>query len=84
MNDAIISVIRTVVPAAVASVLAWAAGKVGFNGPLPDVSEFAVVVVLFLYYGVVRAIESKVPWFGIFLGWPKPPVYTDPPKSARS
>lgn len=75
LNDALIGFIRTAVPAAVGTLLAYVAAKTGVTEPLPDVGPFAVAVATAGYWVVVRYLESKVPSLGWLLGYAKPPTY---------
>ncbi len=79
MNDFVISLIRTWVPAAVAAVVAYVITLgVEFDAAAEaQVSAAAVLVVSALYYGVVRALENKWPAFGRLLGVAKAPTYTE-------
>lgn len=77
MNDYIISLIRTVVPIGLGIVVAWLA-NVGVDIDETEVIQAVTGVVIALYYGLVRALETKFPWIGWFLGMPKPPVYNQP------
>ena len=77
MNDFVVSLIRTWVPAAVAAVVAYVITLgVEFDAAAEaQVSAAAVLVVSALYYGVVRALENKWPAFGRLLGIAKTPTY---------
>ena len=86
LTDYIVSLIRTYVPAAVAGLVAWLAAN--YNIVLPDDTSAALALgvaglVLAVYYGLVRALEQRWPWFGKLLGASKQPVYT-PRSVARS
>lgn len=74
MNDSVIAVIRTVIPAVAGLIIAGLA-NIGI-----DVDQTALVavlngVVIGLYYIVVRWLEKRIPWMGWLLGYPKPPTY---------
>lgn len=75
------SVIRTLVPSLVASVVTW----LGVNWGVvvsDNTSATAITFVTFLlasgYYLVARTLESKFPQLGVLLGIPKRPVYVAP------
>lgn len=73
-----VSVIRTVVPAAVAAVLGWLSTEA--NVVVDEESSQAVinafnVILTTIYYIVIRFLEGRVPGFGWLLGSPNPPVY---------
>lgn len=79
MNDIITSWIRTVVPAAVGTVVAWLGTQ--FEVVLDEQTRTGLVMgtaglITAVYYGVVRVIETKVPSVGILLGSRKQPSYT--------
>ena len=78
MSDYLISMIRTVVPVGVGAVLSWLAVRAGIvvdeqtkAGLLVAFTGLAVAV----YYGVVRALELRWPWFGRLLGSKAAPTY---------
>lgn len=78
VSDALIGLIRTAVPAAAGSVLAYLAQAAGLTEPLPDLvatSEVFTVLVIAAYWRVVHAAEKRVPWLGILLGYPVRPKY---------
>lgn len=78
MTDYGRSMIRTVVPLLVGTVVAWLASRgitVDQNTLLPAVDAIVVA----LYYGVVRWAESRWPQAGWLLGVPGAPSYA--PKS---
>lgn len=87
MSDLIISYIRTYVPKLVAVAVSWVAIHWGIVVPESISGELAVLLtgaVFAVYYGVVRALEARWPWFGKLLGRKAAPVYgTDPPESAQ-
>lgn len=77
MNNVVISLIRTWTTIVVGAVAAWLTAR-GFN--LDPATQSAVVAALTggiaaVYYGLVRLIESKVPWLGFLLGHTAKPVY---------
>jgi hypothetical protein len=74
MSDAIVSLIRTIVPVIVGLVLAGLI-KLGI-----EVDETALATVfdgllIGLYYALARWLESKWPSLGWLLGAPKQPTY---------
>ncbi len=81
MNDYVLSLVRTWVPIGVAWVLTYAAVRWGvvldedISGQL---ATGATAVVAALYYALVRALETRWPWFGKLLGRAKPPAYVAP------
>lgn len=78
MKDYGVSLIRTVVPAAVGAFLAWLAGQLGIvidEGDALAVGAVATAVATGAWYVVVRFLEQKVPALGWLLGLPKPPSY---------
>lgn len=82
MNDYLISLIRTAVPSAVGAVLSWA--LVNFGLSVDDDTKIALITgltgaIITIYYALVRALETKFPWVGSFLGAPKAPAYKGTP-----
>ena len=78
MNDYVLSLIRTWVPVAVGAALTWLA--MHFEIVLdPDTSAQAAAVltaaVVAGYYALVRALETRWPWFGKLLGRQVQPEY---------
>lgn len=73
-----VSLIRTIVPVLVASGLTWLSVR---SGLVLDEDTSAQVVVavtgaaVTLYYGIVRLLEQRYPWFGVLLGSRKQPTY---------
>jgi hypothetical protein len=83
MNDYVLSLIRTWTPIAVGAVLSWLAVKYGLALPESISNEVTVAltgVVIAAYYGIVRALEKRWPWFGKLLGAAKKPIYAEPPR----
>ncbi len=79
LGDIAVSIIRTVVPGIIGTLIAWLVTR-GF-----DLSSYENAVNLYLvpaciagYYSLVRVIEKNVPAFGVLLGYKRPPVYIDP------
>lgn len=74
MNDYFVSLIRTVVPVAVGSLLGWLAVR-GFEVPEGPVREAVVGLCIAGYYAAVRAAERRWPALGVLLGRRAEPVY---------
>jgi hypothetical protein len=77
MSAAIISLIRTWVPVAVGSLVAW---LISIGIELDPEAETGLVVgltgvVIAAYYGIVRWLERRWPWIGVLLGVPAAPSY---------
>jgi len=88
MGAGILSIIRTWVPVGVGAALTWLAANLGIVLD-DDMSSTAAVVatalVVAAYYALVRALESRWPWFGVLLGAARKPVYVEPvPDAVRS
>ena len=76
MNDYLIAIIRTIVPAVVGLLIAQAA-RAGFDIPQ---AELVVVVEAFcigVYYVAVRYAESIYPGLGVLLGVSREPSYNE-------
>jgi hypothetical protein len=78
MSAAIISLIRTWVPVAVGSLVAW---LISIGIELDPEAETGLVVgltgvVIAAYYGIVRWLERRWPWIGVLLGVPAAPSYS--------
>lgn len=81
LSDYLVSLWRTIVPTGVAALLTWLAVNYGIVLDENTSAQLAVGVtglVLAVYYGVVRALETRWPWFGKLLGTSKQPVYDEP------
>lgn len=81
LHDYLISLIRTVVPAAVGLVLAWLARKTGIVLPEDLSAELTLTVAgvaIGAYYAAVRALEVRWPWVGRLLGSRRQPTYVRP------
>lgn len=80
-HDTMIALIRTFVPAAIGSAIAWGIDQ-GVTIPEDAQSQLTVALVticITLYYALVTLLERKVnPAFGWLLGAPKAPTYTPP------
>jgi hypothetical protein len=80
MSDGIISAIRTYVPIAVGAVVAFLAER--YNILIDEETSMALVTALggllaILYWTLVRLAASKLPWFGVLLGYNVEPKYND-------
>jgi hypothetical protein len=78
LNDYLLSIVRTYVPVGVGAVLTYLATH--FNVVLPEDASAGLLigatgVVVGLYYGLVRALETKWPVFGKLLGKQAQPEY---------
>ena len=77
MNPFIASLIRTVVPVIVGAVITWLAG-IGLNLDVAGQEGLALTLTVIFtaaYYFVVRFIEERVPWVGVFLGYANAPAF---------
>jgi len=78
MNDAIIALIRTIVPIAVGSVIAWLSLR-GVN-LAPETATATTTALTGLlsgaYYAVVKLLSDNFPWMGWLLGYAAQPSYT--------
>lgn len=72
------SLVRTLVPIIIGPVVA----RLGINPEDPTVLLLASGTISYLYYVLVRVLETKAPQLGYFLGVAKSPVYS--PKSQVS
>lgn len=78
MNDFAVSLIRTWTPILVGMAITWISQSLGVD---IDSTEAAVAVtglVVAVYYGVVRWLETRYPSVGILLGSRQTPAYTEP------
>lgn len=69
------SLVRTIVPMIVGALAAWLLEKWGVTLPLEPTTETLTVVLSALYYSAIRALESRWPWLGAFLGSLSTPHY---------
>jgi hypothetical protein len=78
MRDFWISVVRSIVPAAVTAVVGWLA-QWGITVDSTGIGGLEAALFAFgysAYYGAVRLLEIHVkPWFGWLLGHPAKPKY---------
>ena len=75
MHDQIISLIRTFIPA-LAGLLIAAAAQIGIDLDNDALVALLSSVVIGLYYGLVRVLETRVhAGFDWLLGAPKTPTY---------
>lgn len=78
MSDFLLSLIRTYVPIAVGGVLGYLTAK-GINIPEEVQVQASIALtglITALYYGIVRALETRWPKIGVLLGSTKTPEYT--------
>lgn len=78
MSDLVLSYIRTYVPLGVGALLSYLAVRYGIGLPEDASAQLAIgatALVTAAYYGVVRLLEKRWPWFGTLLGAAKKPVY---------
>lgn len=81
MSDLLLSYIRTYVPLGVGAGLTYLAVRFGLVLPEDISSEVAIgatALVVAGYYGLVRTLERRWPWFGKLLGSAKKPEYVAP------
>jgi len=76
LSDYGTSVVRTVVPFIVGTVIAWGV-KAGLDLDATAVTPIATIVVGAAYYAIVRKIEDNHPEVGKLLGKAAAPVYGD-------
>ena len=80
-SDMFIALIRTFVPAAIGSAIAWGIDQ-GITIPEDTQTQLTaalVTICITLYYALVTLLERKVnPAFGWLLGAPKAPTYAPP------
>lgn len=77
-NDKVLAYIRTYVPYAIGAALAWllAVVHLDLTGEFQLVAvTFAVALTTNVYYWLIRVLEVRFPWIGVFLGFPKQPEY---------
>ncbi|WP_213451602.1 hypothetical protein [Rhizomonospora bruguierae] len=78
MSDHLVSLIRTYVPIAVGSALAWLASTLGVvlgDDASTALTVGVVALATAIYYAVARALESRWPALGVLLGAARPPTY---------
>lgn len=81
LRDYLVSLIRTMVPAGVGAVLALLASRWGIvldEQSSAQAIAAATALALVAYYAIVRALESRWPWFGKLLGHAEQPAYGGP------
>lgn len=77
------SIVRTVVPALVGTLIVLAArAGLDITGDT-TVTELITLAVSGAYYAVVRGLEQIRPWFGWLLGWASQPTYKAVRRSGR-
>lgn len=78
-DDRVLAYVRTYVPYAIGSIVAWLAAHtlLDFTGPAQlAATAFAIAIGQNLYYLVIRWAEERMPFLGALLGWPRAPRYT--------
>lgn len=76
MSDIIISIIRTVVPAAVGAGLTWLADRLGIvDLDVDGAVAIVTTIVIAAYYAGARALEERNPSLGVLLGSRQVPTY---------
>lgn len=78
LSDTIVSFLRTWTPVLVGSLLTWLGDSFGIileGDPSTALVVGVTGLVIALYYGLVRILESRWPWFGVLLGSRKQPAY---------
>jgi len=81
VNNYLLSLLRTAVPAAIGALLSWLAVEHGIVVPEGLSNEATIWLtggVVTLYYGIVRALEKRWPRIGILLGAARKPLYVEP------
>lgn len=74
MSDQVVSLIRTVVPVIVGSLLTWLAGRgIALDGAA--VTPAVTTLIIGVYYAAVRWAEVRWPRAGWLLGVARPPSY---------
>lgn len=77
-NDKVLGFIRTYIPYGISALLAWLLLNTGLDltGEVQvALVTLTVALVTNAYYLLIRLVESRWPWVGVFLGWPKAPEY---------
>lgn len=80
LHDYFTSLIRTAVPTVIASGVTWLATRYNIILDENTSAQLGITVtglVLLLYYGAVRTLETRWPMFGLLLGSKKQPEYTN-------
>lgn len=72
VGDAMIALVRTIVPLAVGWLIAFLALP---EGVAPQLELIATAAATAAYYAGVRALSEKWSWFGWLLGYPVDPTY---------
>lgn len=75
MFNLLLSYVRTYVPIGVGAALSWLTLTYGIVVPeetsaalATGLTVLATAVITVIYYGLVRALETRWPWFGKLLG----------------
>lgn len=76
MSDIAVSIIRTVVPAAVGALLTWLADRLGIvDLDIDGAVAIVTTIVIAAYYAGARALEARNPTLGVLLGSRQAPTY---------
>jgi len=78
LNDQALAYIRTIVPYGIGLAVVWLLVHTGVAIPEDvhaSVVALAIALVTVVYYAVIRILETRVPWLGVLLGWPRRPDY---------
>jgi hypothetical protein len=75
LSNYVTSLVRTVVPAVVGTLLAVLA-KRGINVDEAEINAWLIPLVISGYYAAARFVEIKIPKVGWLLGVPKAPGYS--------
>ena len=75
VNDFVVSVIRTVIPAIVGAAATWLVSVAGVELDTAGLTSALVGAATGLYYALARTLERRWPRFGWLLGYPKAPQY---------
>ncbi len=79
VGDVLISIVRTAVPSAVGTVLAWLASRgLDLTAYGNAVNIYLVPATIGAYYTLVRLAEQRWPAAGVLLGWRARPKYAAP------
>lgn len=84
LRDYLLSLVRTAVPAAVGGLLTWLAARWGIvldEKSSAEAMALATALAVAAYYALVRALETRWPWFGKLLGTAQRPAYGRGPQS---
>ena len=80
MSDYLVGHIRTYVPLVIAGLVVWLSDSFGIEVDESSVAALATGLtgaIAAVYYGIVRGLAEKWPWFGNLLGVNKAPAYNE-------